>query len=45
MIDGDGYLWTTTKGASVINQPTTSGSGTQKGQDGNGYCKITYIGN
>ncbi|MBP5675103.1 hypothetical protein J6W91_02105 [Candidatus Saccharibacteria bacterium] len=44
MIDGGGYKWTNTKG-SKTNMPTTSGSGTEVGHSGNGYAKITWLGN
>ena len=43
MIDGEGYKWTTEKG-SYTGMPTHDGTGTMKGNTGNGYAKITYIG-
>ena len=43
MIDGDGYKWTTEKG-SYTGMPTHDGSKVMKGNTGNGYVKITYIG-
>ena len=44
MIDGEGYKWTTEKG-SYTGMPTHDGTGTMKGNTGNGYARITYIGN
>ena len=44
MIDGEGYKWTTEKG-SYTGMPTHDGTGTMKGNAGNGYARITYIGN
>jgi len=44
MIDGAGYIWTTTKG-SYTGMPTLTGSSTMVGNTGNGYAKITYLGN
>ena len=43
MIDGEGYKWTTEKGA-YTGMPTHDGAGTMKGNTGNGYARITYIG-
>ena len=43
MIDGEGYKWTTEKG-SYTGMPTHDGTGTMKGNTGNGYARITYIG-
>ena len=44
MVDGQGYKWTNTKG-SKTGMPKTSGSGTENGHSGNGYAKITWLGN
>ena len=44
MIDGEGYKWTTEKG-SYTGMPTHDGTGTMKGNAGNGFARITYIGN
>ena len=44
MIDGGGYSWTTAKG-SKTNMPNTAGTGTEVGHNGNGYAKITHLGN
>lgn len=44
MVDGLGYSWTNVKG-SKTNMPTTSGTGTETGHTGNGYARITYLGN
>ena len=43
MIDGGGYVWTTVKANSSTGMPTHDGSGTMKGNDGNGYAKITLL--
>ncbi len=43
MIDGNGYKWTTSKSASVVNMPTHDGSSTMVGNSGNGYAKITFL--
>ena len=43
MIDGEGYKWITEKG-SYTGMPTHEGTETMKGNIGNGYAKITYIG-
>ena len=43
MIDGDGYKWTTEKGA-YTGMPSHDGTGTITGNSGNGYARITYIG-
>ena len=43
MIDGEGYKWTTEKGT-YTGMPTHDGTRTMKGNIGNGYAKITYIG-
>lgn len=43
MIDGEGYKWTTQK-ETYTGMPTHDGTGTMKGNTGNGYAKITYIG-
>jgi len=45
MIDGYGYRWTTTASSTVSNMPTHDGTSTMKGNSGNGYAKITYLGN
>ena len=44
MIDGEGYKWTTEK-ETYTGMPTHDGTGTMKGNNGNGYARITYIGN
>lgn len=44
MIDGEGYKWTTTKGTTSVGMPTHDGQSTMVGNSGNGYAKITYIG-
>ena len=44
MIDGLGYEWKTSKG-SQTRMPTHDGATLIFGNDGNGYAKITYIGN
>ena len=44
MIDGEGYKWTTVK-ETYTGMPTHDGTGTMKGNTGNGYARITYIGN
>ena len=44
MIDGEGYKWTTGK-ETYTGMPTHDGTGTMKGNAGNGYARITYIGN
>lgn len=44
MIDGEGYKWTTQK-ETYTGMPTHDGTGTMKGNVGNGYARITYIGN
>ena len=43
MIDGAGYNWTTVKG-DYVGQPQPDGTITT-GHSGNGYAKITYLGN
>ena len=44
MVDGTGYKWTTSKGTYIgVNHPLYGTE--QAGNDGNGYAKITYIGN
>ncbi|SNU03615.1 Glycine rich protein [Prevotellaceae bacterium MN60] len=45
MIDGLGKQWTTssqTTGGTYVGIPRTSGSGTETGHEGNGYCIIKY---
>ncbi len=44
IIDGEGYKWTTQK-ETYTGMPTHDGTGTMKGNAGNGYARITYIGN
>ncbi len=45
MIDGNGYNWTTEKGEK-IGMPKHDGTeGTMDGNSGNGYARITYLGN
>ena len=43
MVDGQGYNWTTSKG-SYTGMPSHDGTSTIKGNQGNGYAKITYLG-
>ena len=43
MIDGAGYNWTTVKG-DYVRQPQPDGTITT-GHSGNGYARITYLGN
>ena len=43
MIDGGGYVWTTVKADSSTGMPTHDGSSTMKGNEGNGYAKITLL--
>jgi len=43
MIDGNGYKWTTAKG-SYTGMPNFAGTATIAGNTGNGYAKITYLG-
>ena len=43
IIDGEGYKWATEKG-SYTGMPTHDGSSNMKGNTGNGYAKITYVG-
>ena len=43
MVDGQGYNWTTSKG-SYTGMPSHDGTTTIKGNQGNGYAKITYLG-
>ena len=45
MIDGSGFPWTTTKSASSSGMPSPNSGNTQTGNPGNGYAKITYLGN
>ena len=42
MIDGGGYSWNSERDASV-GQPLKFGTGTQTGNSGNGYAKITFV--
>ena len=44
MIDGAGYNWTTVKGSSVSGMPNYANSDLMTGNSGNGYAKITYLG-
>lgn len=44
MVDGAGYSWTNVKGAQT-GMPTHDGTSTMTGNVGNGYAKITYLGN
>lgn len=44
MIDGAGYKWTTSKASASTGMPQKSGTGTMTGNTGNGYAKITFIG-
>lgn len=43
MIDGEGYKWITQKETYTV-MPTHDGTEPMKGNTGNGYAKITYIG-
>ena len=43
MIDGAGYEWNESTKTTAINQPTYDGNGTQVGNSGNGYVKITLL--
>ena len=43
MIDGQGYNWTTTKGT-LVNQTQPDGT-SAVGHNGDGYARITYLGN
>jgi len=42
MIDGNGYVWTSSKG-NYTGMPTWDGSSTMKGNNDNGYCKISLV--
>lgn len=42
MIDGQGYTWTTQKGA-YTGMPNYAGTGTMTGNTGNGHAKITLV--
>jgi len=44
MIDGKGYPWSTTVSGTSSGQPNQNGDGTQTGNTGNGFAKITYLG-
>lgn len=44
MIDGRGYKWTTEKGTEVVGMPNHNNTATMTGNSGNGYAKITYLG-
>ena len=44
MIDGAGYSWSTTKSSASSGMPTYDGLSTMIGNTGNGYAKITYLG-
>lgn len=44
MIDGAGYPWTTKKESSSIGMPSPISSSIITGNTGNGYAKITYLG-
>lgn len=43
MVDGNGYEWKTSR-TSIIYMPTFNGTGTMNRNTGNGYAKITYLG-
>lgn len=46
MVDGGGYSWTTTKGATSLGMPTKSGSSSgtiMTGNVGDGYCKVSIL--
>ena len=46
MIDGAGYKWTNTKGSlQAMPKPTSGNYGSGVGHTGNGYARITYLGN
>ena len=45
MIDGTGHEWTNVRGETEVGMPNISGSGYMTGNSGNGYAKITYLGN
>ena len=45
MIDGAGCKWTTEKTSDCSGMPTHDGKSTMTGNTGNGYAKITYLGN
>ena len=45
MIDGLGYEWTTERAVSSSGMPTHDGTSTMTGNTGNGYAKITFLGN
>lgn len=45
MIDGTGCKWTTEKTNDCTGMPTHDGKSTMTGNTGNGYAKITYLGN
>lgn len=45
MIDGSGYPWTTIKSESSSGMPSPISSSIITGNSGNGYAKITYLGN
>ena len=45
MIDGAGCKWTTEKTNDCTGMPTHDGKSTMIGNTGNGYAKITYLGN
>ena len=44
MVDGYGYQWTTVKGNAVFYMPSYDEKSTMTGHSGNGYAKITYLG-
>lgn len=44
MIDGAGCKWTTEKTNDCSGMPTHDGTSTMTGNTGNGYAKITYLG-
>ena len=46
MIDGTGYSWTTSKGSQErMPNPTGGNYALGVGHTGNGYARITYLGN
>ena len=44
MVDGLGYEWTNSKASTITGMPTLDGTSTMNGNNGNGYAKITYLG-
>jgi len=44
IIDGNGYVWTTSKSTTSSGMPSPTTSSIIVGNTGNGYAKITYLG-